>query len=64
MNYSIGMKLKYVPKSKFEREEIVEVIDIRKKGVKLSNGWLADEDGIVEGTNRRPGGKVVQLQNE
>lgn len=61
MNYEVGMKLKYVPDNRFESIEVVEVTGIRKKGAKLSNGWLADENGTVEGTKSRPGGKVVLI---
>lgn len=65
MNYQIGQKLKYVPASQFEKPETVEVVGLRKRGTaKLSNGWIADEDGIVEGSARIPGGHVVLLQGE
>jgi hypothetical protein len=62
MQYEIGMKLKYVPDSKFEEVELVEVVGHRKRGAaKLSNGWVVDEDGIAEGTGRIPGGRVEKI---
>lgn len=65
MNYQIGQKLRYLPDSKFEEPVIVEVVRLQKRGAaKLSNGWVADDDGIVEGSGRIPGGRVVLLDGE
>lgn len=60
MKYNVGQKLLYIPDSKFEKPSIVQVTDLRKGGrAKLSNGRVADESGLSEGTKSSPGGKVL-----
>lgn len=60
MKYEIGMKLTYIPDSRFKSRVEVEVMRLQKHGAaKLSNGLVADDEGIVEGTGRTPGGQVV-----
>lgn len=62
MNYEVGMTLKYVPDSKFDREEVVTVTGIRKRGqAKLSNGWVVDEFGVAERNCCFSGGHVEKL---
>lgn len=64
MKYQLGKRLRYIPKSKLEEVKTVEVVGLRKNGAaKLSNGWLADEDGVVEGSARIPGGRVEEIDN-
>ena len=52
----------YVPDSKFDQTEIVEIVGLRKRGhAKLSNGWVVDEQGIADGTGRTPGGHIEAI---
>lgn len=62
MKYTVGMQFRYVPDSKHEKPEITEVTRLRKHGcAALSNGLIADEQGMVIGTGRTPGGKIEEI---
>lgn len=62
MKYEIGQKFKYIPDSKFDEIQDVEITGLRKRGhAKLSNGWVVDEFGVSEGTNRNPGGRIEKV---
>ncbi len=58
MRYTVGQKLLWVPDNKQDKKCLVEVVGLRRSGAKLSNGWVADEDGYAIGTERIPGGRV------
>lgn len=59
MIFHVGMALKWVPESRWAQNEPVTVVELRKHGkALLSNGWIVDEDGVAEGTQRIPGGRV------
>lgn len=63
MNYHVGQRLIWVPyyNHDYGNQRIVEVVELRKRGcAKLSNGWVVDEDGEAEGTDRIPGGNVIE----
>lgn len=63
MIYEIDKPLLFVPDSKFDRLTLVKVVGLRKHGsAKLSNGWLVDDMGVAEGTNRVPGGHVEEVE--
>jgi hypothetical protein len=62
MEYKVGQRLQWVPKLTHQQREVVEVVELRSRGqAKLSNGWVVDEGGYAEGTNRQPGGVVVEM---
>lgn len=64
MKYELDKPLLFVPDSKFDRPVLVKVIGLRKHGsAKLSNGWLVDDIGVAEGTNRIPGGHVEEVES-
>ena len=59
ISYKIGMSLLWTPYSRHKDQEIVKVEGLRKRGAALlSNGWVVDEYGEAEGTDRMPGGSV------
>lgn len=59
MNFNVGQRLWWVPTRRNEPIAVVTVTDLRRRGARLSNGWTVDEDGYAEGTDRHPGGHVV-----
>ncbi len=64
MNYQIGMKLIWIPDSKFDAHEGVTVTELRSRGqARLSNGWTVNADGVAEGNRRVSGGKVEPFED-
>lgn len=62
MKYEVGQRFLWFPDRPHEGQQIVRVVELRSRGyAKLSNGWTVDEDGIAQGTNRTPGGRVIEV---
>lgn len=61
MEYVVGQVLKWIPDNGYDKPTEVTVTELRRKGAKLSNGWVVDEDGIAEGTHRIRGGVVTTV---
>ena len=58
--YYVGQPLLWTPARRHEASLEVVVEELRSRGAaKLSNGWVVDEGGIAEGTQRQPGGTVT-----
>lgn len=58
--YKVGQSLLWVPHSQHKPQEVVKVVELRKRGsALLSNGWVVDAVGDAEGTDRIPGGSVM-----
>lgn len=62
IQYEIGQTFLWKPINRFDRIEVVTVVDLRRGGhAKLSNGWVVDQDGHSDGTKMRPGGHVEPM---
>lgn len=65
MQYTVGQQLRWTRDLSYEPECVVEVVALRRGGrAKLSNGWVVDEDGIADGTNRVAGGRVFAVDEK
>lgn len=65
MQYTVGQQLRWTRDLSYEPECAVEVVALRRGGrAKLSNGWVVDEDGIADGTNRVAGGRVFAVDEK
>jgi len=65
MQYTVGQRLLWRRDNNHEPESMVDVVELRRGGrAKLSNGWVVDEDGIADGTNRVAGGRVFAVDEK
>jgi hypothetical protein len=64
LKIEIGREYLWVPAYRYEHPEIVRVVSERKRSFKLSNGWVVDDFGVAEGTDRMRGGKITELPVE
>lgn len=61
--YSIGQRLVWIPYYSYEPSSLVTVTGLRKRGgAMLSNGWVVDDTGAAEGTERMRGGRVTDVE--
>lgn len=62
IEYKVGQQLNWHPYYRYEPVCCVTVIGLRKRGAAmLSNGWVVDDDGEAEGTERNRGGHVTEI---
>lgn len=62
MQYTEGMRLRFIPIDESLQESEVTVVGLRKGGcAKLSNGWLVDAYGVCEGNASHKGARVCLL---
>ena len=57
--FVFGSKLVVVWDQRWRPLDVASVVEIRRDGkAKLSNGWIVDKNGVLEGTRSRPGGRI------
>ena len=56
-----GQKLEWHSTYNHVPVSVVSVLECRRDGAKLSNGWVVDAYGYAEGTPRTRGGQVVEI---
>ena len=60
IEYSVGQRLVIVWSQKWRALDIAEVTELRRDGgVRLSNGWVADADGVLAGAKLHCGGRIA-----
>jgi hypothetical protein len=62
MEYRLNQEFIWYRFNNWSTPDRVYVIELRSRGhAKLSNGWVIDEYGVSEGTDRIQGGYVQEL---
>lgn len=61
MKIEVGRSYFWRSAYKHEKPVVVQCVAERRGGFKLSNGWLVNEFGVAEGTERQRGGKIEEL---
>ncbi|MDE1179474.1 hypothetical protein [Paraburkholderia sp.] len=64
LNIEVGCGYLWVSAYRHEAPRPVQCVGERKGGFKLSNGWVVDQMGVAEGTNRQRGGRIESLEKE